>query len=399
MTWRDCRRLALISETRDRVNWYKLKQLSKRLASAGVVKNVDDSCEVRLEDVQIARKYVPVEAVVTQCPHFLDVPDGGEPFVTVTDKCVVFEPRLTGQLRTQQTRSGPENVETIEDGDVVPGVDPTFKSAGATSTKWAYTRSATCIRLYPLAAANACIRVAHPKRLMMLAVSCCDNWLVVLYRVPLDWPSHLARNLRVPWRDGDDPDVMTTPCIMAVYDLRAVSLPHVDRDRCLLLDAVDAGVKPVTAIWVPYQHGLAHSVVDADAPPFPVAEPDPWATTDSDVAPCRKLLKIVVNEQGDDRIRGHRLVAVTFDVSTAVTPELVAYQPYGIVPEHPTELRGPEQDESFATHGPCCSYTSWNLFGRILVGTPLDPVCCPRLQFARDDSGLSADDVMAPDLK
>ncbi|KNE61691.1 hypothetical protein AMAG_06493 [Allomyces macrogynus ATCC 38327] len=107
----------------------------------------------------------------------------------------------------------------------------------------------------------------------------------------------------------------------------------------------------------------------------------------------------MVNEQGEDRTHGHRVVVVTFDVSTQATPELVAYQPYGIVPEHPTELRGADQDESFTTHGPCCSYTSWRLFGRILVGTPLDPVCCPRLQFVRDDSGLAPDAAVAPDFK
>ncbi|KAJ3364125.1 hypothetical protein GGF32_002505 [Allomyces javanicus] len=425
VAWRDCRRLVLITEMRDRVNWHKLKQLGKRLASVGVVKNVDNSCEVPLGQVHISRKYVPVEAVIAQCPHFLDVPKGGEPFVAVTDKCVVFEPRLTGQLRPQQTRSfvhvqplspptssivpphraavllqsSPEAAQLIENGDVIPSTDPYFKSASATATNWAFTRSATSIRLYPLPSVNLCIRVAHPKRLMILDVSCCDDWLVVLYRVPLDWPIYYARNLRVPWRNGDDPDLMATPCIMAVYDLRTVLLPHVDRDRCVLLDASEASVKPVTGIWVPYAHGLAHSVVDADAHPFPVAEPDPWVTADPDAASRRHLLKIVVNEQGDDRIRGHRLVVVTFDVSTKATPELVAYQPYGIVPEDPTELRGAKYDESFATHGPCCSYTSWKLFGRILVGTPLDPVCCPRLQFARDDSGLAPDAAVAPELK
>ncbi|KAJ3351908.1 hypothetical protein GGF32_004032, partial [Allomyces javanicus] len=44
-------------------------------------------------------------------------------------------------------------------------------------------------------------------------------------------------------------------------------------------------------------------------------------------------------------------------------------------------------------------YTSWRLFGRVLVGMPLDPVCCPRLQFVRDDSGLAPDAAIAPDLK
>ncbi|KAJ3367397.1 hypothetical protein GGF31_007562 [Allomyces arbusculus] len=144
-----------------------------------------------------------------------------------------------------------------------------------------------------------------------------------------------------------------------MYNLRNVSLPPINSDRYRMLDA------------------------------------GPVGDDRSDVAPRRKLIKFVVNEQGDDRIRGHWLVAVTFAVSWA-TPELVAYRPYGVVPEHSTEMRG---GESFVTHGLCCSYTSWRLFGRILVGTPLDPVCCPRLQFARDDSGLAADDVMAPDLK
>ncbi|KAJ3351909.1 hypothetical protein GGF32_004033 [Allomyces javanicus] len=378
VTWRDYRRLAVIAEIRDRGNWFKLKQLSKRLAAAGVVKDVDVTVDLPLDEVYVARKYAPVETVVAQCPHFLDVPDGG-PFVAITD-------------------NGPERVETINrNGDVASVVDPFFESAGATSTKWAFTRSATCIRLYPLVTANASIRVAHPKRLMILDVSCCDDWLVVLYRVPLDWPIYYARNVRVPWRSGEDElDHMATPTILAVYDLRSISLPCINPDRCLLLDVIEAGVKPVTAMWVPYAHGLAHSVVDADAHPFPVAEPDPWATG---AVTGRQLLKIVVNEQGDDRIRGHRLVVVTFDVSTQATPELVAYQPYGIVPEHPTELRGAEQDESFATHGPCCSYTSWRLFGRILVGMPLDPVCCPRLQFVRDDSGLAPDAAIAPDLK
>ncbi|KNE70714.1 hypothetical protein AMAG_15468 [Allomyces macrogynus ATCC 38327] len=382
VTWRDYRRLALIAELRDRGNWFKLKQLSKRLAAAGAVKDVDVTVDLPLEEVYVARKYTPVETVVAQCPHFLDVPDGGEPFVAITD-------------------NGPERAEEINrNGDVASVADPFFESAGATSAKWVFTRSATSIRLHPLAAANGCIRVAHPKRLMILDVSCCDDWLVVLYRVPLEWSIHYARNARVPWRSSDDePDHIATPTILAVYDMRSVSLPCINPDRCQMLDASEVGVKPVTAMWVPYAHGLAHSVVDADAHPFPVAEPDPWMTADPEAASRRQLLKIVVNEQGDDRIRGHRLVVVTFDVSTQASPELFAYQPYGIVPEDPTALRGAEQDESFATHGPCCSYTSWRLFGRILVGTPLDPVCCPRLQFVRDDSGLGADAAIAPDFK
>ncbi|KAJ3348414.1 hypothetical protein GGF32_006233 [Allomyces javanicus] len=405
MTWRDYRRLVLISAIRDHANWSKLKQLGERLASAGVVKNVDVNCVISLENV---RKYEPVEAVVAQCPHFLDVPDGA------------------GELRAQQTRSfvqvqplspsapadpphqdavllssRPEPVETIRNGNVVSGIDSFFKSAGATPTKWAYTRSATRVRLYPLLTANASICIAHPKRLLILDVSCCDDWLAVLYRAPLEWPRLFARDPRVPWRTGDDPDHMATPCILAVYDLRAVQIPHAEPDRCFLLNAVDAGVKAIGAVWVPYQHGLAHGVVDLDAlHPFPFSESDPWRFTEPiEPSSRRQLLKIMVNEQGEDRIRGQRLVVVTFDVSMQATPELFAWQPYGIVPEHPTELRGAEQDESFATHGPCCSYTSWHLFGRILVGTPLDPVCCPRLQFVRDDSGLSPDAAISPDFK
>ncbi|KNE70730.1 hypothetical protein AMAG_15481 [Allomyces macrogynus ATCC 38327] len=425
MTWRDYRRLALIAEIRDRANWLNLKLLGERLASAGAVTGVDVNCNVPLEKVHIARRYVPVGTVVAQCPHFLDVPDGGEPLVAVTDGCVVFEPRLTGELRAQQTRSfvqvqplshsvtsavpphhdavllqsRPEPVEVIRNGNVVPGIDSFFKSAGATSTKWAYTRSATRVLLYPLLAASASICIAHPKRLLILGVSCCDDWLVVLFHVPLEWPRHFARDPRIPWRRNDDPELMSTPCIMAVYDLRAVQIPRAEPDQCFLLNAVDAGVKAVSAVWVPYQHGLTHAVVDPDAHPFPVSEASPWADAESaDAFSRRQLLKIMVNEQGEDRIRGQRLVVVTFDVSASV-PDLVAWQPYGVVPEHPTELRGAGKDESFETHGPCCSYTSWHLFGRILVGTPLDPVCCPRLQFARDDSGLALDAVIAPDLK
>ncbi|KNE61669.1 hypothetical protein AMAG_06476 [Allomyces macrogynus ATCC 38327] len=186
---------------------------------------------------------------------------------------------------------------------------------------------------------------------------------------------------------------MATPCILAVYDLRAVQILRAEPDRCFLLDARDAGVKAVGAVWVPYQHGLAHAVVDPVAHPFSVAESDPWAVTGPvDASSRQELLKVMVNEQGEDRIRGQRLVIVTFDVSEQATPDLVAWQPYGVVPEHPSAMRGPNQDESFETHGPCCSYTSWRLFGRILVGTPLDP-------FARDDSGHVADAAVAPDFK
>ncbi|KNE61686.1 hypothetical protein AMAG_06491 [Allomyces macrogynus ATCC 38327] len=106
----------------------------------------------------------------------------------------------------------------------------------------------------------------------------------------------------------------------------------------------------------------------------------------------------MANEQGDDRIRGQRLIVVTFDGSMPVS-ELVAWQAYGIVPDNPEALRGAEQDESFASHGPYCSYTSRRVFGRILVGTPLDPDCCPRLQVACDDSGLAPNATIASNLK
>ncbi|KNE61670.1 hypothetical protein AMAG_06477 [Allomyces macrogynus ATCC 38327] len=425
MTWQDCRRLTLVSDIRDRHNWHKLKQLGRRLMSAGAVKDGLSEHKASVEDVHVVRNYVPVEAVVAQCPHFLDVPDGGEPLMSVTDKCVVFEPRISGTLRAQRDRtfvlaqpispslnfadssrssfllhSGPELVEKVDNhGDVIIEPDYLFNAAGATSTKWVFARSATRIHLYAQPTAHACVRVAHPKTLHIIDLSCCDDWLVVLYQVPLDWSTDFVRNPRVPWRANDNPKLMATPCILAVYDLRTVQIPRAEPDRCFLLKAVDIGVKAIGAVWVPYQHGLAHAVVGPDAHPFPVTESSPWAISEPADASCRKLLKVMVSEQGDDRIRGQRLVVVTFDVSTQATPDLVAYQPYGIVPEHPTELRGAEQDESFATHGPCCSYTSWRLFGRILVGTPLDPLCCPRLQFARDDSGLAHDVSIAPDFK
>ncbi|KAJ3367396.1 hypothetical protein GGF31_007561 [Allomyces arbusculus] len=423
MSWQECRRLALVAEVRDQHNWHKLKQLRRRLASAGAKTTADRELYIPVEDVHDARNYVPVEAVVAQCPHFLDVPEDGEPFMSVTDSFVVFEPRISGNMRPQRAtsflqaqslsqpvkftgptrapfllHSVPEPVEKIDNhGDVITEHDCFFKAAGATSTKWVFVQSATHIHLYAQPAAHACIRVAHPKKLQILSMSCCDDWLVVLYQVPLDWSMDFVRNPRVPWRDGDDPKLMATPCILAVYDLRAVQIPRAEPDRCFLINAVDAGVRAIGAVWVPYQHGLTHTIVDPDAHPFPVSEPDPWSVAKPVDAssPHRQLLKIVINEQGNDRTRGHRVVVVTFAVSWA-TPELVAYRPYGVVPEHSTEMRG---GESFVTHGLCCSYTSWRLFGRILVGTPLDPVCCPRLQFARDDSGLAADDVMAPDLK
>ncbi|KAJ3351910.1 hypothetical protein GGF32_004034 [Allomyces javanicus] len=424
MTWQEYRRLALRA-VRDTHEWYKLKQLGKRLASSGVVKKKDPA-EVPLEEVHIARKYAPVEVVLAETPHLTNVAEGsGKPLLAVTDSAVVFQPRLTGCTVTKQKRSflqvhpfstasfsqfsaphdasligsGAETVEDVNDnGGWGTTSDPYFHAAGATKTRWMYAQSATCVRLHPLPTVNVCIRVAHPKKLQILATSCCDDWLVVLYKVPLDWSVDFAWNPRVPWRENDDPKLVTMPCILAVYDLRGVQIPTCEPDRCLLLNARDVGVKAIGAVWVPYQHGLTHAVVDPDSHPFPVTETDPWTVgKPADASSRRQLLKIMVNEQGDDRIRGQRLVVVTFDMSMPM-PDLVAWQPYGIVPENPESMRGAEQDESFATHGPCCSYTSWRLFGRILVGTPLDPVCCPRLQFARDDSGL-APDKTAPDFK
>ncbi|KAJ3369527.1 hypothetical protein GGF31_005237 [Allomyces arbusculus] len=424
MSWDEYRRLALVSAVRDSRDWYKLKQLGKRLATSGGKLKTNDEQEMELGKVHIARKYAPVEDVVAWCPHFLDVPNGQHSIVTVTDKCITFEPRLTGQLRAQQTRSflhaqpislsapstsppaqaailfssGPAPAEqTNNRGNVVAAQDSLFKAAGVTATKWTFTRTATHIHLYPLSGCDARICVAHPKRLRILDMSCCDDWLVVLYQAPLKWIVDFARNPGVPWRSGDNPDHMATPCIMAMYDLRDIQMPHVEPDRCLLLNAAEVGVKAVCAVWVPYEHGLTHAVIDPDAHPVPVSDPDAWASAAATYSVRRQLLKVVIHEQGENRTRGHRLVVVTFDVSTA-SPVLTAWQPYGIIPENPTEQRGPELNESFATHGPCCSYTSWRLFGRILVGMPLDGVCCPRLQFARDDSGLNPGTAMAPDF-
>ncbi|KNE70332.1 hypothetical protein AMAG_14472 [Allomyces macrogynus ATCC 38327] len=426
--WEEYRRLALTSAVRDTHDWYKLKQLGKRLATSGGKCKVSDEQEVELGKVHIVRKYAPIESVVAWCPHFLDVPNGSA--VTVTDKCIVFEPRVTGQLRAQQTRSflqvqpislsapattppaqaaillssGRAPVEQAANrGNVVAAHDSFFKAAGATATKWAFTRAATHVHLYPLSACDARICVAHPKRLRILDTSCCDDWLVVLYQAPPKWVADFARNPSVPWRGGDDPSHMATPCIMAVYDLRAVQLPqrHIEPDRCPLLDAAEVGIKAVRAVWVPYEHGLTHAVVDPDAHPVLASDPDPWATTvAAPHAARRQLLKVAIHEQSEygRTCGGHRLVVVTFDVSTASLPALIAWQPYGIVPENPREPRGPERDESFATHGPCCCITSWRLFGRVLVGTPSDGYCCPRLQFARDDSGLDPGTTLVPEF-
>ncbi|KAJ3367398.1 hypothetical protein GGF31_007563 [Allomyces arbusculus] len=136
-------------------NRFELKELSKRLTAAGVVKDVDVTVDLPLEETFVARKHAPVKTVVAQCLHFLDIRGGGEPFVAITDKC-----------------------------------------GRGTSTKWVVRRSAASIRLHPLAAPNACILVAHPKKLIILDMPCCGDWLVVLYCVPLDWLIHYARNTR-----------------------------------------------------------------------------------------------------------------------------------------------------------------------------------------------------------
>ncbi|KAJ3348415.1 hypothetical protein GGF32_006234 [Allomyces javanicus] len=320
LTWQECRRLALVLEILDRHNWHKLKQLGRRLASAGAVKDVFHEHEADVEDAHVVRNYVPVETVVAQCPHFLDVPEGGEPFLSVTDngQAQPISPSLNFADASRSSflfHSGPELVEKVDNhGDVIIEPDYFFTAAGATPTKWVFARSATCIQLYAQPAAHACIRVARPKKLHIIDTSCCDDWLIVLYQVPLDWPMDFVRNPRVPWRANDDSKLMATPCILAVYNLRAVQIPRAEPDRCFLLNGIDAGVRAIGAIWVPYQHGLTHAVVDPDAHPFPVTEADPWSVTDH-VPPRRQLLKVMVNEQGDDRIRGQRLVVVTFDVS------------------------------------------------------------------------------------
>ncbi|KAJ3351916.1 hypothetical protein GGF32_004040 [Allomyces javanicus] len=72
---------------------------------------------------------------------------------------------------------------------------------------------------------------------------------------------------------------------------------------------------------------------------------------------------------------------------------------HGVLPENLTVSEDMDEDALIASHRPCCSFASWRIFGRILIGTPYGLICCPRLQFARDDSGLDPDSDLAPDLK
>ncbi|KAJ3357358.1 hypothetical protein GGF32_001100 [Allomyces javanicus] len=432
--WQRYRWLALVAALRDQSDWAGIKVLADRLAET----NVPDEHLVRLEQVHAVRAYLPVGEVVARCSHFLGVcdhvgaiEDEGEeprdPLVVVTENCVVFEPRLTGHVDELQTRSvvqvqsfssstpasadspprdaflihnSPDPVEEIDDdGTLTTSRDPFFKSTGATASWWMWTQSATHVDLYPLPTAKLRIRIAHADRLRILGTSCCDDWLVVLYRVPLDWSKSFASDPDVPWRHEDNPDHMATTCILAVYDLRSAILPLVELDRCLRLDATDVGIAQAAVVWVPYEHGLTHAVIDPDAThPFAVTEPDPWAAEPSHpTQPRRELLKVVVNEQGDDRIVGQRLVVITFDVTDpTASPTLVAWQPYGIIPNHTTYSEG--EPYTFAESGTCCSFRAWRLFGRILVGSTREGICCPPIQFARDDSGLAPETMVAPDL-
>ncbi|KNE61663.1 hypothetical protein AMAG_06471 [Allomyces macrogynus ATCC 38327] len=432
LSWQRYRWLTLAAAIRDPSDWQGIAQLGAQLAET----SVPDEHLVRLEQVHAVREYVPVGEVVARCPHFLGVCDHAgaiededdgprEPLVAVSESCVVFEAQMTGHLGELQTRSvlqvqpfsssitaagppphepflihgSPDLVEEIDvDGALTASRDPFFKSTGVTASRWMWAQSASHIDLYPQLTANLRIRVTHADQLRILRTSCCDNWLVVLYRIPLDWSISLASDPDVPWRHEDNPVHVATPCILAVYDLRDVELPHVELDRCLRLDASDVGITQCAAVWVPYEHGLMHTIVDPDAAhPFAVTDPDPWAFDLDSHQPCRELFKVVLNEQGDDRIVGQRLVVITFDVSDpTASPTLVAWQPYGIIPNHTTYSGG--EPYSFAESGTCCSFRMWRIFGRILIGSTREGICCPPIQFARDDSGLNCTAKIAPDL-
>ncbi|KAJ3367379.1 hypothetical protein GGF31_007544 [Allomyces arbusculus] len=431
-TWQRYRWLALVAAFRDDRDWGGLKEFADRLTEA----NVPDEHLIRLEQVHAVREYVPVGEVAARCPywgvcdHTGAIEEEGEetrePLVAVADNCVIFEPRLTGHLDERQTRSvlqvqpflssasdtgslpqepfliygSPDPVEDIDnDGALMTVRDPFFKSTGATASRWVCTQSATHVDLYQLPTANLCIHIAHADHFHVLGTSCCDDWLIVLYRVPLAWSTVFESDPDVPWRHEDNPGHIAMPCILAVYDLRGVMAPHIESSQCLRLDASNVGITQAAAVWVPYEHGLTHSVVDPDAVhPFAVTDLDPWAVDPAHpTQPRRQLLKVVVNEQGDDRIVGQRLVVITFDVTDPTAPvTLVAWQPYGIIPNHTTYSEGEPYD--FAESGTCCSFRMWRLFGRILVGSTREGTCCPPVQFARDDSGLAAETKVTPDL-
>ncbi|KNE70735.1 hypothetical protein AMAG_15486 [Allomyces macrogynus ATCC 38327] len=406
-TWQRHRWLALVTAFRDSSDWGGLNEYTDQLSET----NVPGEHLVRLEQL-----------------HADEGEEPREPLVAVTENCVVFEPRLTGHVDEPRTRSvlqvqpfssstttgadspprdaflihgSPDPVEEIDDdGALTNGCDPFFKSTGVTQSRWMWTQSATHVDLFTLPTANLFIRVMHPDRLRILGTSCCDDWLVVLYRVPLDWSRSFASDPEIPWRHKDSPDHMATPCILTVYDLPNVILPHVELDRCLRLDAGGVGIEMAAAVWVPYEHGLTHSVVDPDAVhPFAVTDLDPWVVDRAHpTQPCRQLLKVVVNEQGDDRIVGQRLVVITFDVTDPTAPvTLVAWQPYGIIPNHTTYSEG--EPYNFAEGGTCCSFRKWRLFGRILIGSTREGTCCPPIQFARDDSGHDRGATLAPNLQ
>ncbi|KAJ3364119.1 hypothetical protein GGF32_002499 [Allomyces javanicus] len=397
----------LESALRDRHAWSGLKRLGTRLKHAdGLFKD-----DVPVEDLHVVRKYARVGTVVAQCPHLLGEPaEGGEKLMKVTDTVVVFEPRLVGNLRNLRTRtfvqvqplidparatpstpttppalllsSSRERVETFaEDGTIMTSKDTYFHSAGSTASRWAYTQSASRVSLYPLTSLRARITIAPPvPQCHVIAVSCSDDWLAITYHVPLTW---VAEHV-------NDDEESNLPYLLSVWDLRAVRWPHLGGDRCLLLDPADIGITRIN-VWVPFAHNLVHAVSDANDP-FPVVSDatEPWP---SPVRSSRRLLKVVVAERGDARraVTGHRLVTVTFDI-TAAGAEMIAWQPYYVVPQRTRNGDGTAREL-------CCDIVAWRLFGRILVGVPRDPACCPRVQFARDDSGVGTTTAIDAGLK
>ncbi|KAJ3367390.1 hypothetical protein GGF31_007555 [Allomyces arbusculus] len=414
-SWRAMRRHLMNAAFHDRRDWVGLARIGSRLTKAGAVKAWKErETEVPLDHVHLARQYVRIGTVVAQCPHLSEVGRTASSFVKVGENCIVFEPRLTGSAKRLLSRSflqvqpfstvahsppplllasGTESLEVVQnDGTISTDFpDRHFSCAGASRTKWAFTASALRVFLYPQHDPRARIEVVHLDRLQVEAVSCCDDWLVVTYQAPAAWLADLLRM-------GLVTDLQHVPFILVVYDLRDVQVPHVDPDRCVRLTAEEMGVKSMP-VWVPYGCHLDHAVLEDPEDTFPVAIPesDPWFPPLLRTASSRRrLLKVMAAEKVDDGVTGHRLIVVTFDVTYAEQCDLVAWQPYGVLPENPaTQGKG----APFSLGGPCCSFTSWKLFGRILIGTPLDPICCPRLQFARDDSGLDPGADIPLDLK
>ncbi|KNE61679.1 hypothetical protein AMAG_18669 [Allomyces macrogynus ATCC 38327] len=414
-SWRSMRRHLLTSAFRDRYDWAGLARLGSRIATAGRVKAWKNrEIEVPLDHAHLTRQYVRFGTVIAHCPHLLGV--GARSLVMVAETCVVFEPRVTGNAKRLLPRSflqvqpfstvaplpppfllasGTESLEIVQNDGVISTnfQDHHFFSAGASRTKWACTASALRVFLYPQHDPHARIEVVHPDRLQVEAVSCCDDWLVVTYQAPTAWLADLLRN-------GPVTDLQHTPFLLVVYDLHGVRMPEAKTDRCARVAATEVGVKS-TAVWVPYGCHLRHAVLEDLEDPFPIAVPatDPWSSPLPQTASYRRrLLKAMTSEKVDDGVSGHRLVVVTFDVTGADQCDLVAWQPYGVLPENSAAPASGEP-APYSSRGPCCSFKTWKMFGRILIGTPLDPMCCPRLQFARDDSGLDPDAAIPLDLK